>query len=66
MPWAWAVRRSVGAVRPVGRNRAYLAPGTNALNETPVPLPTTRQNPEPLPGQAESQPWVDATGSEVQ
>jgi len=42
-----------------------LAPGTNALNETPVPLPTARQNPEPYPGQAEDQPWVDATGSEV-
>jgi len=43
-----------------------LAPGASALNETPVPLPTARQNPEPYPGQAEGQPWVDATGSEVQ
>lgn len=43
-----------------------LAPGTNALNESLVPLPTARQNPEPYPGQAEGQPWIDATGSEVQ
>jgi len=43
-----------------------LAPGTNALNESLVPLPTARQNPEPYPGQAEGQPWIDATGSKVQ
>lgn len=43
-----------------------LAPGTNALNESLVPLPTARQNPEPHPGQAEGQPWIDATGSKVQ
>ncbi|GAA3523880.1 MlaD family protein [Nocardioides daeguensis] len=43
-----------------------LAPGTNALNESLVPLPTARQKPEPYPGQAEGQPWTDATGSRVQ
>lgn len=42
-----------------------LAPGTNALNESLVPLPTARQNPEPDPGQAGGQPWVDANGSEI-
>lgn len=43
-----------------------LAPGSNALNESLVPLPTARQNPEPAPGQAGGQPWTDATGSEIQ
>lgn len=42
-----------------------LAPGTSALNESLVPLPTARQNPEPDPGQAGGQPWVDANGSEI-
>jgi phospholipid/cholesterol/gamma-HCH transport system substrate-binding protein len=42
-----------------------LAPGTNALNESFVPLPTSRQNPEPKPGQPVGQPWTDATGSEI-
>ncbi|WP_067430577.1 MlaD family protein [Nocardioides jensenii] len=42
-----------------------LAPGTSALNETPVPLPLARQNPRPAPGQPVSQPWTDATGSEI-
>lgn len=42
-----------------------LAPGTNALNESLVPLPTSRQNPAPPPGQPEGQPWTDATGSEI-
>jgi phospholipid/cholesterol/gamma-HCH transport system substrate-binding protein len=44
---------------------ALVAPGTNAVNESLVPLPTARQNPEPHPGQAEGRPWTDATGSEV-
>jgi phospholipid/cholesterol/gamma-HCH transport system substrate-binding protein len=42
-----------------------LAPGTNALNESLVPLPTSRQNPAPPPGQPAGQPWTDATGSEI-
>jgi phospholipid/cholesterol/gamma-HCH transport system substrate-binding protein len=42
-----------------------LAPGTNALNESLVPLPTARQNPTPPPGQPAGQPWTDATGSEI-
>ena len=42
-----------------------LAPGTNALNESLVPLPTARQNPAPAPGQPVGQPWTDATGSEI-
>ncbi|KQY57229.1 MULTISPECIES: MlaD family protein [unclassified Nocardioides] len=42
-----------------------LAPGTSALNETPVPLPTARQNPRPAPGQPVNQPWTDANGSEI-
>ncbi|WP_239460117.1 MlaD family protein [Nocardioides daejeonensis] len=42
-----------------------LGPGTNALNESPVPMPLSRQNPEPAPGQAGGQPWFDANGSEV-
>jgi phospholipid/cholesterol/gamma-HCH transport system substrate-binding protein len=42
-----------------------LAPGTNALNESLVPLPTARQNPTPPPGQPVGQPWTDATGSEI-
>jgi phospholipid/cholesterol/gamma-HCH transport system substrate-binding protein len=42
-----------------------LAPGVNAFNESPVPLPTTRENPEPAPGRAEGQPWTDATGSGI-
>jgi len=42
-----------------------LAPGTNALNESLVPLPTARQNPAPPPGQPEGQPWTDANGSEI-
>jgi phospholipid/cholesterol/gamma-HCH transport system substrate-binding protein len=43
-----------------------LAPGVNALNESPVPLPTSRQaNRTPAPGTAEGQPWTDATGSTI-
>lgn len=42
-----------------------LAPGTNALNESLVPLPTSRLNPEPAPGQPAGQPWTDANGSEI-
>jgi phospholipid/cholesterol/gamma-HCH transport system substrate-binding protein len=42
-----------------------LAPGTSALNESPVPLPTSRQNPAPPPGQPVGQPWADATGSGI-
>ncbi|RHW28951.1 MCE family protein [Nocardioides immobilis] len=42
-----------------------LAPGTNALNESLVPLPTARQNPNPPPGAPEGQPWTDATGSVI-
>lgn len=42
-----------------------LAPGSNDLNESLVPLPTARQNPAPPPGQPAGQPWTDATGSEI-
>ena len=43
-----------------------LAPGVNAFNESPVPLPTSRQaNRTPAPGTAENQPWTDATGSTI-
>lgn len=42
-----------------------LGPGTNLVNESPVPLPTARQNPAPPPGQPEGQPWTDANGSEI-
>lgn len=42
-----------------------LAPGTNALNESLVPLPTSRQNPNPPPGAPAGQPWTDATGSVI-
>ncbi len=42
-----------------------LAPGTNALNESPVPLPTARQYAAPAPGQPVGQPWTDATGSGI-
>lgn len=43
-----------------------LAPGVNAFNESPVPLPTSRQaNRTPAPGTAEGQPWTDATGSTI-
>ncbi|MCW2749043.1 MAG: Mammalian cell entry related domain protein [Aeromicrobium sp.] len=42
-----------------------LAPGTNAVDESPVPLPTARQNPAPPPGQPVGQPWTDATGSGI-
>ncbi|WP_238473619.1 MlaD family protein [Nocardioides cavernaquae] len=42
-----------------------LGPGTNALNESLVPLPTSRLNPAPPPGQPVGQPWTDANGSEI-
>jgi phospholipid/cholesterol/gamma-HCH transport system substrate-binding protein len=42
-----------------------LAPGTSTLNESPVPLPTSRQNPAPPPGQPVGQPWTDASGSGI-
>jgi phospholipid/cholesterol/gamma-HCH transport system substrate-binding protein len=42
-----------------------LAPGTNALNESPVPLPTSRRNSAPPPGQPVGQPWTDAAGSGI-
>jgi phospholipid/cholesterol/gamma-HCH transport system substrate-binding protein len=42
-----------------------LAPGINAFNETPVPLPSTRKNPAPAPGAVVGQPWTDATGAEI-
>ena len=42
-----------------------LAPGVNAFNETPVPLPSTRKNPAPEPGAVVGQPWTDATGAEI-
>jgi len=42
-----------------------LAPGINALNETPVPLPSSRKNPAPLPGAVVGQPWTDATGAPI-
>ncbi|MCW2789617.1 MAG: Mammalian cell entry related domain protein [Aeromicrobium sp.] len=42
-----------------------LAPGTNAVDESPVPLPLSRQNPAPKPGQPVGQSWTDATGSDI-
>lgn len=43
-----------------------LAPGVNAFNESPIPLPTSRQaNRTPAPGTAGGQPWTDATGSTI-
>lgn len=58
--------QAFGAYDGAGHTWAgLLAPGTNALNESLVPLPTARQNPEPDPGQAGGQPWVDANGSEI-
>lgn len=42
-----------------------LGPGTNALNESPIPMPTSRLNPAPPPGQPVGQPWTDANGSEI-
>jgi phospholipid/cholesterol/gamma-HCH transport system substrate-binding protein len=42
-----------------------LAPGSNAVDETPVPLPLSRQNPAPDPGQPVGQAWTDATGSDI-
>ena len=40
--------------------------GVNALNESPVPLPTSRKpNLAPAPGTAAGQPWTDATGSTI-
>lgn len=43
-----------------------LAPGTDAVNETPVPLPAlARQKPRPAPGEPVGQPWTDANGSEI-
>ncbi|MCW2856506.1 MAG: Mammalian cell entry related domain protein [Marmoricola sp.] len=42
-----------------------LAPGVNAFNESPVPLPSTRLDPTPAPGSVVGQPWTDATGSGI-
>lgn len=42
---------------------ATLAPGTNAVNESPGQLPTSYTSSQPSPGEVVGQPWRDAHGS---